>query len=143
MEKVTGTVSGKLVIGASMIPGEYMVPQLLARFKKAYPDVFPILRIADSNDIYESVLQSEICDPQGFLCHHAPPSFQFADLQILHRVPLSPAIKISRNFFCYKYIQSKIFILSKYQCAVSSCGRLIWLCRFLSAVFWSKQNIRI
>lgn len=66
MEKVTGTVSGKLVIGASMIPGEYMVPQLLARFKKAYPDVFPILRIADSNDIYESVLQSEIVIHRDF-----------------------------------------------------------------------------
>jgi len=60
MERVTGTVSGKLAIGASTIPGEYMIPQLLARFKKAYPDVFPTLRIADSNDIYESVLRGEV-----------------------------------------------------------------------------------
>jgi DNA-binding transcriptional LysR family regulator len=60
MEKVTGTVSGKLVIGASTIPGEYILPQLLAKFKRAYPDVFPTLRIGDSNDIYESVLRGEV-----------------------------------------------------------------------------------
>lgn len=60
MERVTGTVSGKLIIGASTIPGEYVLPQVLARFKKAYPDVIPTLRIADSNDIYASVLGGEV-----------------------------------------------------------------------------------
>jgi DNA-binding transcriptional LysR family regulator len=60
MERVTGTVSGKLIIGASTIPGEYILPQFLAKFKKAYPDVFPTLRIGDSNDIFESVLAGEV-----------------------------------------------------------------------------------
>jgi len=60
MERVTGTVSGKLIIGASTIPGEYVLPQVLAGFKKAYPDVIPTLRIADSNDIYASVLRGEV-----------------------------------------------------------------------------------
>lgn len=60
MERVTGTVSGKLAIGASTIPGEYILPQILGKFKKAYPDVFPILRIGDSKDICESVLRGEV-----------------------------------------------------------------------------------
>jgi DNA-binding transcriptional LysR family regulator len=60
MQQVTRTVSGKLVIGASTIPGEYILPQVLARFKKAYPDVMPTLRIADSKDIYESALRGEV-----------------------------------------------------------------------------------
>jgi DNA-binding transcriptional LysR family regulator len=60
MERVTGTVSGKLAIGASTIPGEYILPQILAKFRKAYPDVFPTLRIGDSSDIYESVLRGEV-----------------------------------------------------------------------------------
>jgi len=60
MERVTGTVSGKLVIGASTIPGEYILPQQLAKYKRAYPDVIPMLRIADSSDIYESVLRGEV-----------------------------------------------------------------------------------
>ncbi len=60
MERVSGTVSGKLLIGASTIPGEYILPPLLARFKNAYPDVFPTLRIGDSSNIYESVLRGEV-----------------------------------------------------------------------------------
>jgi DNA-binding transcriptional LysR family regulator len=60
MERVTGSVSGKLIIGASTIPGEYILPPLLAKFKKIYPDVIPTLRIADSNDIYESVLRGDV-----------------------------------------------------------------------------------
>jgi DNA-binding transcriptional LysR family regulator len=60
MERVAGTVSGKLTIGASTIPGEYILPQLLAGFKLAYPGVFPTLRIGDSNDIYESVLRGTV-----------------------------------------------------------------------------------
>ena len=60
MERVSGAISGKLVIGASTIPGEYIIPQILARFKKAYPDVFPALRIADSRDILESVQRGEV-----------------------------------------------------------------------------------
>jgi DNA-binding transcriptional LysR family regulator len=60
MERVTGTVSGKLIIGASTIPGEYILPQLLAKFKQACPGVFPTLRIGDSNGIYESVLRGTV-----------------------------------------------------------------------------------
>lgn len=60
MERVTGTISGKLVVGASTIPGEYVLPPLLAKYIKAYPDVFPALRIGDSKDIYESVLRGDV-----------------------------------------------------------------------------------
>jgi DNA-binding transcriptional LysR family regulator len=60
MERVTGTVSGKLAVGASTIPGEYILPMLLAKYTKAYPDVFPTLRIGDSKDIYESVLRGDV-----------------------------------------------------------------------------------
>jgi len=60
MERVSGAVSGKLTIGASTTPGEYIIPRLLARFKTIFPDILPTLKIADSNDIYESVLAGEV-----------------------------------------------------------------------------------
>ncbi len=60
MENVSSLVSGKLIVGASTIPGEYILPGFLAEFVKAYPDVFPTLIIGDSNAIYESVLRSEV-----------------------------------------------------------------------------------
>ncbi len=60
MESVSSLVSGKLIVGASTIPGEYILPRFLAEFVQAYPDVFPTLIIGDSNAIYESVLRSEV-----------------------------------------------------------------------------------
>ena len=60
MDRVSGAIGGRLVIGASTIPGEYIVPQLLAKFKRAYPDVFPALRIGDSHGILESVLRGDV-----------------------------------------------------------------------------------
>ena len=41
MERVSGTVGGKLAIGASTIPGEYIVPKLLAQFKQCVPRCIP------------------------------------------------------------------------------------------------------
>jgi DNA-binding transcriptional LysR family regulator len=60
MESVSSSVSGKLTVGASTIPGEFILPNLLARFVGAYPDVFPTLIIGDSNFIHGSVLRSEV-----------------------------------------------------------------------------------
>jgi DNA-binding transcriptional LysR family regulator len=60
MEKLEGGMSGNLNIGASTIPGEYILPALLARFVHHYPDILPTLKIADSGDIYSSVLAGEV-----------------------------------------------------------------------------------
>lgn len=60
LESITETIRGKLMIGASTIPGEYILPRYLARFRIAYPDVYPSLRIEDSNDIHERVLSGEV-----------------------------------------------------------------------------------
>ncbi len=60
MERLSGKMSGRLVIGASTIPGEYILPKYLSQFKSAYPEVFPALKIGDSKDIRESVLQGNV-----------------------------------------------------------------------------------
>lgn len=61
MERVQAGVSGKLLVAASTIPGEYLLPGYLARFVAIYPEVFPALRIGDSGEIRRSVLEGE-CD---------------------------------------------------------------------------------
>jgi len=60
MERLSRTMSGKLIIGASTIPGENLLPQFISQFNSAYPEVFPILKIGDSGDIQESVLQGKV-----------------------------------------------------------------------------------
>ena len=53
-------VKGKLVIGASTIPGIYILPRLAYSFKEQYPDIEFEIPIEDSSKITSQVLQHEL-----------------------------------------------------------------------------------
>ncbi|WP_407308730.1 selenium metabolism-associated LysR family transcriptional regulator [Desulfosporosinus sp. SB140] len=53
-------MSGKIHIGASHIPGEYLLPTYLASFRVLYPDITFKLTIGDSLEIAEKVLAHEV-----------------------------------------------------------------------------------
>ncbi len=53
-------MSGKVHIGASHIPGEYLLPIYLAAFRKLYPEIKFKLSIGDSLEIAEKVLAHEV-----------------------------------------------------------------------------------
>ncbi|MEE8502998.1 MAG: selenium metabolism-associated LysR family transcriptional regulator [candidate division NC10 bacterium] len=57
LEEYKGSLKGHLIIGGSNIPGDYVLPALLARFKARYPDVSMTLKIADSREIARGVLE--------------------------------------------------------------------------------------
>lgn len=55
-------LSGELILGASTIPGAYILPRLATVFKEKHPDIslsFEI-RIADSGEIIDSVLNHDL-----------------------------------------------------------------------------------
>ncbi len=54
------TVSGELLIGASTIPGAYILPGLAASFKKEFPGISFEIRINDSAKIVEAVASNEL-----------------------------------------------------------------------------------
>lgn len=54
------TISGKLAIGGSTIPGGYMLPQTVAQFTARYPQVQITLNIDDSRGIIEAVESGKI-----------------------------------------------------------------------------------
>ena len=58
--KISKVVRGKLVIGASTIPGEYILPQLIGGFHHAYPDVEISLEIANTGEIVERTVAGEL-----------------------------------------------------------------------------------
>ncbi|MDO8886452.1 selenium metabolism-associated LysR family transcriptional regulator [Candidatus Oleimmundimicrobium sp.] len=60
LDEFKNVVRGKLVLGASTTPGEYIVPKILGQFKKKFPDVEPELYIADTDDIVEKLINHEI-----------------------------------------------------------------------------------
>jgi len=60
IEELKGLVKGELNIGASTIPGEYILPDLLAEFKGQHPGVNINLVIGDTKEITEKIVDSEI-----------------------------------------------------------------------------------
>ncbi|MCK4738986.1 MAG: LysR family transcriptional regulator [Deltaproteobacteria bacterium] len=55
LDDFSGLVRGSLVIGASTIPGEYILPAHITAYKKEFPDVIPRIKVGDSDDISELV----------------------------------------------------------------------------------------
>jgi DNA-binding transcriptional LysR family regulator len=57
MESFQGRMSGDLLVGASTIPGEYILPGLIGRFKEKFPDIAITLLIGDSQTVTEWVAE--------------------------------------------------------------------------------------
>lgn len=60
LNKFMGNVKGSLIIGGSTIPGEYILPEYIAGFKKAHPEVAVTLRIGDTQDIIDMVRDGSV-----------------------------------------------------------------------------------
>jgi DNA-binding transcriptional LysR family regulator len=53
-------IRGELCLGASTIPGEYLLPKLMGDFKKEHPHFIISLKIADTKEIIQYVLQDSV-----------------------------------------------------------------------------------
>jgi DNA-binding transcriptional LysR family regulator len=53
-------IKGELIIGASTIPGTYLMPHIMAKFQKRYPSVSFQILVSDSRDIVEKVSRHEL-----------------------------------------------------------------------------------
>ena len=53
-------VAGEVVIGASSIPGTYLLPSLVASFKKNYPPVSFQILVSDSRAVVDKLLKHEM-----------------------------------------------------------------------------------
>ena len=51
LDRFQGRTSGELVVGGSTIPGEYVLPALIGRFKGKYPDISICLLIGSSRQV--------------------------------------------------------------------------------------------
>ncbi len=60
LAELRGTLTGKIRIGASTIPGEYIVPSFLGQFKLNYPSVDLTMEISDSQDVIDKLVRREI-----------------------------------------------------------------------------------
>ena len=60
MEKFLGMEHGEVSMGGSTIPGEYILPDHIARFNRRYPNLSVKLTVADSGEIEERVLNGQL-----------------------------------------------------------------------------------
>jgi DNA-binding transcriptional LysR family regulator len=60
MEGFQGRMSGELQVGGSTIPGEYILPAIIGRFKEKYPDISTTLLIGDSQAVTDWVAQGRV-----------------------------------------------------------------------------------
>ncbi len=60
VDEFSGILSGRIVIGSGTIPGTYILPRLIARFRTMYPAIKATLKISSSRIIAEKVLAGEL-----------------------------------------------------------------------------------
>ncbi|MEW6416708.1 MAG: selenium metabolism-associated LysR family transcriptional regulator [Nitrospirota bacterium] len=53
-------IAGELIIGASTIPGTYLMPPMMAVFQKRYPSISFQILVSDSRDIVEKISRHEL-----------------------------------------------------------------------------------
>lgn len=53
-------ITGKLIIGASTIPGVYLLPRIMSEFEKRYPSITFQILISDSRGIIDSISKHEL-----------------------------------------------------------------------------------
>ncbi|MGM0900397.1 MAG: selenium metabolism-associated LysR family transcriptional regulator [Bacillota bacterium] len=54
------TLTGNLVIGASTIPGTYLVPQYVGEFHRLFPNVNVTVEISDSKKIIDKIINNQV-----------------------------------------------------------------------------------
>jgi DNA-binding transcriptional LysR family regulator len=59
MQKYLGLKGGEIKVGGSTIPGEYILPKVIGRFRKENPSVVVLLTVADSSEIERQVLEGD------------------------------------------------------------------------------------
>jgi DNA-binding transcriptional LysR family regulator len=60
IERFQGRMSGELLVGASTIPGEYILPGLIGRFKEKFPDIAVTLLIGGSQPVVDWVAEGRV-----------------------------------------------------------------------------------
>ncbi|HUW64866.1 MAG TPA: selenium metabolism-associated LysR family transcriptional regulator [Spirochaetia bacterium] len=60
LEELRGLKTGKLTVGGSTVPGEYILPAMVGLFKVSYPGITVSLKIGDSREVAARVREWDI-----------------------------------------------------------------------------------
>ncbi len=60
LDRYKGKLSGHLLIGASTIPGTYILPEIIGAFKTQYPSIQITLKISDSGEVIDRIREGSL-----------------------------------------------------------------------------------
>ena len=110
LENFTGAHKHMIDLAASTIPSSYLLPELLAAFGKAHPDVYFHSVQSDSAESISRVLDGTV------------------DLALLDRIPEMKAV------FFFRSVMMNLYSLPRLQTATSLYTVIFRMSRFLSAI---------
>lgn len=60
LDQIRKAPSGNIIVGASSIPGTYILPKIIPEFRKEYPEVSLNISISDSKNVINDLLNGQI-----------------------------------------------------------------------------------
>jgi DNA-binding transcriptional LysR family regulator len=60
IREIKKDLTGKLIIGASTIPGVYLMPRMMTEFQRKYPEISFQIQISDSGGILDSISRHDL-----------------------------------------------------------------------------------
>lgn len=96
--RATGRIAGQLLLGASNIPGEYLLPPVLSEFGRQYPEVSISLEISDSSGVLDKLRMERI--ELGFVGTRPESEFaylRFAEDRLVLITPPHHSLSVKRK----------------------------------------------
>ncbi len=60
LQELQSGLSGELVVGGSSIPGQYLLPRVLGKFRPQYPSITIVLSITDTMETLERIVRGDL-----------------------------------------------------------------------------------
>lgn len=89
LAELNGTLQGRLTVGASTVPGQYVMPRIIRAFRESYPEVQVRMWVGDTQEVAEKLLAGGVeLALVGAPLHHARvEGWQFAADRLVLIVP--------------------------------------------------------
>lgn len=115
MEELTESRKGSLVLGASSIPGHYILPVIMKNYKEQHPEVAISLEVSDTEKISSRVADREIDVGivGGMPSSRKVEGFKWLDDELLVVVPSSHRLADQQEVSLLKLISEKWIIREK------------------------------